>query len=94
MSTVITPMAVLRRPDEFGELLISEVHPGLTVEQVKTATGWDIPVAPDVCETGRPTEEDVRLLREEIDTVRLRSPSRTFVRGFARNPAPSPRRLG
>ena len=71
VSTVITPMAVLRRPDKFGELVISEVHPGLTVAEVQDATGWDIGVADDVRETARPTEEVVRLLREEIDTVRL-----------------------
>ncbi|RRO16929.1 3-oxoadipate--succinyl-CoA transferase subunit B [Saccharopolyspora rhizosphaerae] len=71
VSTVITPMAVLRRPDKLGELVVSEVHPGLTVDDVRGATGWDIPVADDVRETGRPTVEEVRLLREEIDTVRL-----------------------
>ncbi|NYI78859.1 CoA-transferase subunit beta [Nocardioides panzhihuensis] len=71
VSTVITPMAVLRRPDKLGELEISEVHPGLTVDQVRAATGWDIRVADDVRETGRPTVEEVRLLRDEIDTVRL-----------------------
>ena len=71
VSTVITPMAVLRRPDKLGELEISEVHPGLTVADVRAATGWDIAVADDVRETERPTVEEVRLLRDEIDTVRL-----------------------
>ena len=71
VSTVITPMAVLRRPDKLGELEISEVHPGLTVDDVRGATGWDIAVADDVRETARPTVEEVRLLRDEIDTVRL-----------------------
>ena len=71
VSTVITPMAVLRRPDKLGELEISEVHPGLTVDDVRAATGWDIAVADDVRETARPTVEEVRLLRDEIDTVRL-----------------------
>lgn len=71
VSTVITPMAVLRRPDKLGELEISEVHPGLTVDDVRAATGWDVAVADDVRETGRPTVEEVRLLRDEIDTVRL-----------------------
>lgn len=71
VSSVITPLAVLRRPEKFGELFISQVHPGLTVQDVKAATGWDIPVAEDVCETPRPTQEEVRLLHEEIDTVRL-----------------------
>lgn len=71
VSTVITPMAVLRRPEKLGELEISEVHPGLTVDDVRAATGWDIAVAEDVRETARPTVEEVRLLRDEIDTVRL-----------------------
>ncbi|WP_027944934.1 3-oxoadipate--succinyl-CoA transferase [Amycolatopsis taiwanensis] len=71
VSTVITPMAVLRRPEKLGELVVSEVHPGLTVDEVRAATGWDIPVADDVRETERPTVEQIRLLREEIDTVRL-----------------------
>lgn len=71
VSTVITPMAVLRRPDKLGELEVSEVHPGLTVDDVRAATGWDVAVADDVRETARPTVEEVRLLRDEIDTVRL-----------------------
>jgi glutaconate CoA-transferase, subunit B len=71
VSTVITPLAVLRRPDKFGELQISEVHPGVTIREVQERTGWPIAVADDVCETAAPTDEEVRLLREEIDTVRL-----------------------
>lgn len=71
VSTVITPMGVLRRPEKFGELELAQVHPGVSVEQVRQSTGWDLAVAPEVLETPRPTREDVRLLREEIDTVRL-----------------------
>ncbi|MFC4786374.1 CoA-transferase subunit beta [Nocardioides sp. MAHUQ-72] len=71
VSTVITPLAVLRRPDRFGELEISEVHPGSTVDDVRAATGWPIRVAATVTQTERPSLEEVRLLREEIDVVRL-----------------------
>ncbi|QIX25558.1 3-oxoadipate--succinyl-CoA transferase subunit B [Nocardioides sp. JQ2195] len=71
VSTVITPLAVLRRPEKFGELEVSEVHPGVSVDEVRAATGWDIAVADDVRTTEPPTVEDVRLLRDEIDTVRL-----------------------
>lgn len=71
VSTVITPLAVLRRPDRLGELEVSEIHPGHTIDEVRAATGWDLAVADDVRETVPPTVEEVRLLREEIDTVRL-----------------------
>lgn len=66
---VITPLAVLSRPDKFSELMISEVHPGLTVDDVQDATGWDIPVADDVRVTARPTE-DVRLLDDTAGAPR------------------------
>ena len=71
VSTVITPLCVLRRPERFGELELAQVHPGVSVAEVRERTGWDLAVADQVTETARPTREDVRLLREEIDTVRL-----------------------
>ena len=71
LATLITPLGVLRRPDPLGELELAQVHPGVSVEDVLAATGWPLRVAEDVTETPRPRAEDVRLLREEIDTVRL-----------------------
>ena len=44
------------------------VHPGVTVEQVQEATGFELLVPDgDVPETTPPTPEQVRLIREEID---------------------------
>lgn len=71
VSTVITTLGILRRPDKYGELELKSIHPGVEVEQVRAATGWDLAVATDLSVTPSPTHEDVRLLREEIDTVRL-----------------------
>lgn len=71
VSTVVTPLGVLRRTDRFGELFLASVHPGVTVAQVQAATGWRLAVSDALEETEPPTEEDVRLLRDEIDTVRL-----------------------
>lgn len=71
LATLITPLGVLRRPDPLGELELAQVHPGVTVEEVLASTGWRLRVADEVVETARPTLEDVRLLREEIDTVQL-----------------------
>lgn len=71
VSVVITPLGILQREDKFGELVLTHTHPGVTVDQVREATGWDLAVADDVASTAEPTVEEVRLLRDEIDTVRL-----------------------
>jgi glutaconate CoA-transferase subunit B len=71
VSTVITPLGTLERQSALAELELVSVHEGVSVDQVKAATGWDLKVAADVRVTPPPTEESIRLLREEIDTVRL-----------------------
>jgi hypothetical protein len=44
------------------------VHPGVEVDQVQEATGFELLLPEEgVAETPPPTEEQVRLLREEID---------------------------
>ncbi len=68
---VFTPLGVLVRADAFGELVLDSVHPGVTVDEVRAATGWDLAVAPTVHTTKLPTAEETHLLRNEIDRVRL-----------------------
>jgi glutaconate CoA-transferase subunit B len=59
---VITDLGVLRRQDD--ELVLTRVHPGVSVEQAKEATGWDLRVADDLDETDPPSDEELRVLRE------------------------------
>ena len=47
-----------------GELALTRVHAGATVEQVRAATGWDLAVAADVGETQPPTESELAAIRE------------------------------
>ncbi|MBP1327318.1 glutaconate CoA-transferase subunit B [Leucobacter exalbidus] len=71
VSKVITPLAVLTRDDPLGELVLTSVHPGVTVEQVLENTGWPLKIADHVTRTELPTNHEVHLLRNEIDKVRL-----------------------
>lgn len=71
VTTVITPLGVLRRDPDGHELELAQVHAGVSVAEVCARTGWDLVVRDDLVTTPAPTIEDVRLLREEIDTVRL-----------------------
>ncbi|MCW4354352.1 CoA-transferase subunit beta [Hoyosella sp. YIM 151337] len=59
---VITDLGVMR-PDSAGELILVAVHPGVTVEQVKEATGWDLKVADSVDTTPAPTTAELNELR-------------------------------
>jgi len=63
---VVTDLGILE-PDENGELMLTTLHPGVTVEQVKANTGWDLKVAAELKTTQPPSEEELRILREELD---------------------------
>jgi len=63
---VVTDLGILT-PDESGELTLTALHPGATVEQAIKSTGWPLKVASDLKTTEPPTDEELRLLREELD---------------------------
>lgn len=55
-----------------GRLRLVSYHPGVAVETIRKKTGFPLDFAPNLVETAPPTEEDVRLLREEIDPLGIR----------------------
>jgi glutaconate CoA-transferase subunit B len=59
---VITDLGVLRRID--GELMLCALHPGVTLEQARGATAWELVVAGDLQATDPPSEEELTALRE------------------------------
>jgi glutaconate CoA-transferase subunit B len=61
---VITDIGVLRPDPRSKELTLVAVHPGVTVEQVREATGWDLLVAEDMRTTEPPTEHELTVLRD------------------------------
>jgi glutaconate CoA-transferase subunit B len=62
--TVITDLGVLRAAPGDRELVLTAVHPGVAVEDVRAATGWDLTVAGEVERTAPPTEQELAVLRE------------------------------
>ncbi len=63
-TAVITDLGVLE-PRE-GELTLTALHPGVTVEQVREATGWPLRVAEELAVTEPATDEELGALRELI----------------------------
>jgi glutaconate CoA-transferase subunit B len=49
------------------EMVLKSLHPGVELAEVQTEVGWELKAPPDLLETKPPTEEELRLLREELD---------------------------
>jgi glutaconate CoA-transferase, subunit B len=60
---VITDLGVLRPDSGTAELILTELHPGVTVEQVRAATGWPLKTADRVAVTKPPAEAELTALR-------------------------------
>jgi glutaconate CoA-transferase subunit B len=62
-TAVITDMGVLEPDPDSKELGLVEIHPGVSVEDVRENTGWELKVVPDVQVTPSPTEQELTALR-------------------------------
>ncbi len=62
-SAVITTLGVLRFDPETREMVLSSIHPGVTVGQVLENTGWPLAVSSEVQETPAPSADELAILR-------------------------------
>lgn len=53
--------------DNQGELRVVSLHPGVTPEEVRSNTGWNIEIPARVKTTLPPATEELRILRERLD---------------------------
>jgi glutaconate CoA-transferase, subunit B len=60
---VITDLGVLEPNPESKELMLTALHPGVTVEEVRAETGWPLEIADELGETTPPTERELTTLR-------------------------------
>jgi glutaconate CoA-transferase subunit B len=62
-SLVVTDLGLLRPDAVTCELTLTQVHPGVTLEQARDATGWPLAVAEDVSVGSAPSELELKTLR-------------------------------
>jgi glutaconate CoA-transferase subunit B len=68
---VITDYGVFGFTRDTREMILREIHPGVTVADVKANIGWDVKVSRKLAETAPPTEEELRVIREDLDPDRI-----------------------
>jgi glutaconate CoA-transferase subunit B len=66
---VVTDLGILE-PDQSGELVLTQLHPGMGAEQARENTGWALRQAPALRTTDPPTDHELALLRE-LDPQRI-----------------------
>jgi glutaconate CoA-transferase, subunit B len=64
---VITDYCIFRFDPETKEMILASVHPGAAVEEIRSQVGWDLAVAENMQTTEPPREEELRLIREDLD---------------------------
>lgn len=68
---VVTDFALFDFANAEREMQLTSLHQGVSRQQVAEAVGWPIREAASVEETPPPAEEELRLLREELDPTGL-----------------------
>ncbi|MGH2590844.1 MAG: CoA-transferase subunit beta, partial [Actinomycetota bacterium] len=66
-TSVVTDLGTYGFDEETGEMTLLTLHPGVSLEDVRANTGWDPKISKELGETPLPTEEELRLIRTELD---------------------------
>ena len=65
-SVVVTDLAIWHF-DDTGEMRLDSLHPGVTIDDVRSTVAWEPKVAPTLATTAAPSADELRLIREELD---------------------------
>ncbi len=64
---VVTELGAYDFETPDGSMRIRSLHPGVTVDQAQEASAFELAVTGDVPESRRPTDQELRLIREVLD---------------------------
>ncbi|MBB6416943.1 CoA-transferase subunit beta [Streptomyces sp. AK010] len=70
---VVSDLGVFDFATPDRSMRLASLHPGVTVEQVREATGFELTVPDAVPATRDPTDEELRLIREVVDPAGTRA---------------------
>jgi glutaconate CoA-transferase subunit B len=66
---VITTLAVMGYHPVTKRMLVESLHPGVTPDQVKANTGFELLFADALAVTPEPTDRELEILRQEVDPL-------------------------
>ncbi|MHA1265486.1 MAG: CoA-transferase subunit beta [Candidatus Helarchaeota archaeon] len=63
---IITPLCTLRFHPTTKEAYLDALHPGITIEEVKQRTGWNLQIAEKVKQNDPPTLQEIAVCRQTM----------------------------
>ena len=60
---LLTTKGVFRFDPVTKEMYLAQIHPRVTIEDVKKDVPWDVKIASDLSQTPRPTDEEIEFIR-------------------------------
>ena len=75
VARVITDKGVFDRDAANGELVLTALYPGVSVEEIRAGVGWKLRSGPSLDCVEPPTPTDLRLMRDVLD------PQRRYLKG-------------
>ncbi|MHA2288017.1 MAG: CoA-transferase subunit beta [Promethearchaeota archaeon] len=70
--SVVTNLGYLDFDEKTKRMRLASVHPGVDIDHVKKSTGFDLIVPQKVQETIPPSVEEIKVLREKVDPLKIR----------------------
>ena len=68
---IVTDLAVMGFDDKTKAMTVESLHPGIEIGKVQLETGFELIVPKKIERTAPPTEKELRILREEVDPLKL-----------------------
>jgi glutaconate CoA-transferase subunit B len=68
---IITDLAVMGFEEESKAMMVESLHPGVELDKVLAETGFELIIPEEIGRTEAPTEEELCILRTEVDPLRL-----------------------
>jgi glutaconate CoA-transferase subunit B len=50
---------------------LTEIHPGVSIDTIKENIGWEVKISDRLETTMTPSEEEMRIIREDLDPDRI-----------------------
>jgi len=68
-TTVVTDLGILQTRGVTGELVLTSTHPGVSINDIRDATGWAVAIADDLTQTPAPSNRELSALRQLHEKV-------------------------